>query len=125
MSQPSILLVGYDPRLLTARSAVLQDAGFHVDCTHNAQQAASACSSKSYSAVLLCTSIPRDEAESMVQSLKMNCPAPSFLNLSAWDDIGLMEIRKPEFLLTIVRSVLSGQHSAFQDSSTRPRTQPS
>jgi CRP-like cAMP-binding protein len=46
-------------------------------------------------------------------------PSPSVLSLSTWDDIGLMEIRKPEFLLTIVRSVLNG-HTAPPQSPKPP-----
>ena len=114
MPQSSILLVGYDDSLLTTRSAILQNAGFQVDCVRNGHQAASACSSKSYGAVLLCTSIPRSEADSLADTLHTACPGPSVLSLSTWDDIGLMEIRKPEFLLTIVRSVLNGPTAPLQ-----------
>src|SRR5260370_6137933 len=108
MPQSSILLVGYDDSLLATRSAILQNAGFQVDCLRSGHQAESACLSNPYGAVLLCTSIPRGEADSMANALQTVCHGPSVLSLSTWDDIGLMEIRKPEFLLTIVRSVLNG-----------------
>ena len=115
MPQTSILLVGYDDGLLTTRSAILQNAGFEVDCVQTGHQAANACTSKSYGAVLLCTSVPRAEADSMADVLQTLPLKPAVLSLSTWDDIGLMEIRKPEFLLTIVRSVLNG-HAAHRNS---------
>jgi len=107
MAQVSVLSVGSDETLLYARNEVLHQNGFQVTSVRNRHEAVLACKSDSFDLALLCHSIPQEEAERLARDLEVIAPSVQVVNLGAWDHVGLVEIRKPEFLLQILQSLLA------------------
>ena len=107
MAHVSILSVGSDETLLYTRNEVLHQNGFQVTPARNRHEAVLACRSDSFDLALLCHTLPREEAESLARDLEVLAPSVEVVNLGAWDNVGLEEIRKPEFLLQILQSLLT------------------
>jgi len=107
MPEVSILSVGLDETLLYTRNEVLRQNGFHVAAARNRHEAVLACRGDVFDLALLCHSMPRQEAENLARDLEVLAPNIEVVNLGAWDNVGLEEIRKPEFLLQILQSLLA------------------
>jgi DNA-binding response OmpR family regulator len=98
----SVLLVEYHPALLQTRAAILQSRGYRVTSCIERHTAVLACGNAPFDVAILGPSIPFEDARRLEWDLRTILPDVKILSVGEWDNIGLDEIHKPEFLLQLL-----------------------
>lgn len=98
----SVLLVEYRPDLLQTRTAILGLRGYRVTYCVERHSAVLECGSAVFDVAVLGPSIPIEEARRLEWDLRTINPELRILSIGEWDNIGLDEIHKPEFLLQVL-----------------------
>ena len=98
----SVLLVEYRPDLLQTRAAILNARGYRVTHCVERQSAILACGSATFDVAVLGPSIPIEEARRLEWDLRTINSELRVLSIGEWDNIGLDEIHRPEFLLQVL-----------------------
>lgn len=98
----NILLVEYHPALLQARTAIFEARGYHVTHCAERHSAVVACDGAAFDVAVLGPSIPIEEARKLEWDLRTVHPDIRVLSVGEWDNIGLDEIHRPEFLLEVL-----------------------
>jgi hypothetical protein len=114
----NVLLVEYHPALLQARAAIFHRRGYRVTHCVERHSAVLACGSSHFEVAVLGPSIPIDEARRLEWDLRTVNPELKVLSVGEWDNIGLDEIHKPEFLLQLLDGLL--QPAPAQKAAHRP-----
>jgi DNA-binding NtrC family response regulator len=105
----NVLVVEYRPDLLQTRAAILHQRGYRVTRCAERHTAVLACGSASFDVAVLGPSIPIDEARRLEWDLRIISPELRVLSISEWDNVGLDEIHKPEFLLQLLDGLVQPQ----------------
>ena len=98
----AVLLVEYHPALLQTREAIFKARGYKVVSCIERHNAVLACGNQPFDVAVLGPSIPVDEARRLEWDLRTILPDLKVLSVGEWDNIGLDEIHKPEFLLQLL-----------------------
>lgn len=113
----NVLLVEYHPALLQARAEIFDRRGYRVTHCVERHSAVLACGSSNFEVAVLGPSIPLEEARRLEWDLRTVNPELKVLSVGEWDNIGLDEIHKPEFLLQLLDGLvppLAAQKAARQ-----------
>ena len=98
----TVLLVEHHPALLQTREAIFKARGHKVVSCMERHSAVLACGNQRFDVAVLGPSIPVDEARRLEWDLRTILPELKVLSVGEWDNIGLDEIHKPEFLLQLL-----------------------
>jgi DNA-binding NtrC family response regulator len=108
----NVLLVEYRPDLLQTRAAILHSRGYNVIHCVERHSAVLACGSSPFDVAVLGPSIPIEEARRLEWDLRTINPELKVLSVGEWDNIGLDEIHKPEFLLQLLDGLVQPQRQS-------------
>ena len=114
----SILLVEAHPALSQARVAVLERSGYRVTSCLGRNSAVLYCGAQSFDVAVLGPSIDIEEARRLEWDLRTINPELKVLSVGEWDNLGLDEIHKPEFLLGLLDNL---SHPATELSASSKR----
>lgn len=98
----SILLVEAHPALSQARVAVLERNGYRVTSCEERNSAVLYCGAQPFDVAVLGPSIEIEDARRLEWDLRTINPELKVLSVGEWDNLGLDEIHKPEFLLGLL-----------------------
>jgi hypothetical protein len=101
----TVLSIGFDTVRLAMRNAVLASAGFRVVSASNHHDAIAAAFSSPPEVVVICHTVPLDQARRLAEDLGIVCPGVICVLLTEWDHEGFDDLREPEVLLAHVASL--------------------
>lgn len=119
--QLNILIVECHPALRQARAAIFQTRGYTVTCCAERHSAVRACGATAFDVAVVGPSVPIDDARQLEWNLRTINPEIKVLSVGEWDNLGLDEIHKPEFLLELIDGLIPAAVTEISRRRSAPR----